>query len=47
VQSLLDVEQIKRLKYRYFRCVDTADLSGIAELCRPEVTLDVNGGRTA
>jgi hypothetical protein len=44
VQSLLDVEQIKRLKYRYFRCFDTADLPGIAGLCHPEVTLDVNGG---
>jgi hypothetical protein len=44
VQALVDVEQIKRLKYRYFRCFDTADLRGIAELFHPDVTLDVNGG---
>jgi len=44
VQALVDVEQIKRLKYRYFRCFDTADLCSIAELFHPDVTLEVNGG---
>jgi SnoaL-like domain len=44
VQNLLDIEQIKKLKHRYFRCFDTADLAGLAEIFHPDVTLDVNGG---
>jgi bile-acid 7alpha-dehydratase len=44
VQRLADIEEIKKLKYRYFRCFDMADLEGIAALFHPEVTLDVNGG---
>jgi hypothetical protein len=44
VQSLLDIEQIKNLKHRYFRCFDTADIEGLAGLFHPDVTLDVNGG---
>jgi hypothetical protein len=44
VQSLVAVEEIKKLKYRYFRCFDMADLRGISELFHPDVTLDVNGG---
>jgi hypothetical protein len=44
VQALWDIEQIKQLKYRYFRCFDTADIDGIAATFHPDVTLDVNGG---
>jgi hypothetical protein len=44
VQSLLDIEQIKNLKHRYFRCFDTADIDGLGQIFHPDVTLDVNGG---
>ncbi|MBS0579293.1 MAG: nuclear transport factor 2 family protein [Proteobacteria bacterium] len=44
VQRLADIEEIKKLKYRYFRCFDMADLEAIAALFHPQVTLDVNGG---
>ena len=44
LQKLLDIEEIRQLKYRYFRCFDTADIEGIAAVFHPEVTLNVNGG---
>lgn len=44
VQKLLDIEDIKRLKYRYFRCFDTADVEGIRDVFHPDVTLSVEGG---
>jgi hypothetical protein len=44
VQRLLDIEEIKRLKYRYFRCFDTADVDGIRDVFHPDVTLSVVGG---
>jgi len=44
VQRLLDIEEIKRLKYRYFRCFDTADVEGIRDVFHPDVTLSVVGG---
>lgn len=44
VQRLLDIEEIKRLKYRYFRCFDTADVEGIRDVFHPDVTLTVAGG---
>lgn len=44
VQWLVDIEEIKRLKYRYFRCFDTADVEGIKDVFHPDVTLSVDGG---
>ena len=44
VQQLWDIEQIKRLKYRYFRCFDMADVEGIHDVFHPDVTLTVAGG---
>jgi hypothetical protein len=44
VDRLLDIEEIKRLKYRYFRCFDTADVDGMRDVLHPEVTLSVVGG---
>ena len=44
VQKLLDIEEIKKLKYRYFRCFDTADVDGIVDVFHPDVTLSVVGG---
>ncbi len=37
-QTLLDIEQIKQLKHRYFRCVDTKDWDGLTDCFVPEAT---------
>lgn len=37
--ELLEIEQIKRLKARYFRCVDTKDWSGLAALFTADATM--------
>lgn len=37
-EDLLDLEHIRALKYRYFRCVDTKDWAGIADCFVPEAT---------
>ena len=44
IQRLEDIEAIKRLKHQYFRCFDTADLEGLAEVFTDDVTLSVTGG---
>ena len=44
LQRLIDIEEIRQLKYRYFRCFDTADAAGIAAVFHPDVVLNVNGG---
>jgi uncharacterized protein (TIGR02246 family) len=38
---LLELEAIKQLKARYFRCMDTKDWEGFAEVFTPEAELDV------
>lgn len=38
LDDLLDVEQIKVLKARYFRCLDTKDWDGVASCFTPEAT---------
>lgn len=37
-EDLLDLEHIRQLKYRYFRCVDTKDWDGVAGCFVPEAT---------
>lgn len=37
--ELLEIEEIKRLKARYFRYVDTKDWSGLASLFTPDGTM--------
>ena len=44
LERLLAVEEIKRLKARYFRCVDTKDWNGLAEVFAVDGTF-VTAGR--
>jgi SnoaL-like domain len=43
LERLEAIEEIKRLKARYFRCMDTKDWAGFAEVFTPEAVLDVSG----
>jgi hypothetical protein len=38
LRLLLDLEEIRQLKYAYFRCIDTKDWAGIADCFVPEAT---------
>ncbi len=40
---LLAIEEIKALKARYFRCMDTKDWDGFAALFTIDASLDVSG----
>jgi hypothetical protein len=42
-EELLAIEQIKRLKARYFRSMDTKDWDGFAGVFAPNAVLDVTG----
>lgn len=44
VQVLRDIEEIKRLKHAYFRCIDTVNLDELRRLTLPEVTTCYVGG---
>jgi len=44
VQALRDIEDIKRLKHAYFRCIDTGNLEELRQLTHPEVTTCYVGG---
>lgn len=53
LQRLLDIEEIKQLKARYFRCMDTKDWAGFADVFAanarmlvPEGGVDLNGRET-
>lgn len=41
VQQLLDIEEIKRLKARYFRMMDTKDWDGFADVFTEDAVMDV------
>ncbi|NWK98268.1 nuclear transport factor 2 family protein [Sphingobium lactosutens] len=43
VKSLLAIEEIKRLKARYFRLMDTKDWAGFSELFTEDAIFDVGG----
>lgn len=43
VEILLAIEEIKRLKARYFRLMDTKDWGGFSELFTQDATFDVRG----
>ncbi|MDZ7784202.1 MAG: nuclear transport factor 2 family protein [Halioglobus sp.] len=43
LQTLLAIEEIKRLKARYFRCVDCKDWSGLQALFTPDAEFDMSG----
>jgi hypothetical protein len=42
LEKLLAIEQIKQLKARYFRCVDTKDWTGFKGVFAPDVIFDVS-----
>lgn len=44
VRRLEDIRAIETLKYRYFRCIDTANLTELRELLHPELETDLRGG---
>jgi uncharacterized protein (TIGR02246 family) len=44
VQRLEDIEAIKRVKYKYFRCFDTANVEELADVFTDDVVLSVVGG---
>lgn len=43
IDRLLAIEEIKQLKARYFRCVDTKDWEGLAAVFAPDATFDRRG----
>jgi hypothetical protein len=42
-EALADIEAIKQLKAKYFRCMDTKDWSGFRNLFTPDAVFDVRG----
>jgi len=44
LQQLSDFEDIRSLKHRYFRCIDTANMAELAELFTEDVSVDYRGG---
>lgn len=44
IQELKDMEEIRQLKYAYFRGIDTADIKLLAGLMHPDVTVHFIGG---
>src|SRR3989449_9484850 len=43
IERLDAVEQIKQLKARYFRCMDTKDWDGFAAVFAPDAVMDMSG----
>jgi SnoaL-like domain len=43
LERLVAVEQIKQLKARYFRCLDTKDWDGFAEVFASDAEMDMSG----
>jgi hypothetical protein len=44
LQQLSDLEEIRTLKHRYFRCIDTANEVELGTLFTDDVTIDLRGG---
>ena len=44
LQQLSDLEEIRQLKARYFRCIDTGGEAELAELFTDDVKIDLKGG---
>lgn len=44
VQALRDIEEIKRLKHAYFRCIDTLNIEELKRITHPEITTCYVGG---
>lgn len=45
VQRLTDMEEIKALKGKYLRCLDTKDWDGIRETFAPNIRTEYSGGK--
>jgi len=45
LQQLLDIEAIKQLKARYFRCMDTKDWVGFRDVFTADAVLEAEGRR--
>ena len=43
LERLIAIEEIKRLKARYFRCLDTKDWAGLAGVFAPDSVMDMSG----
>ena len=43
IERLQAIEDIKQLKARYFRCMDTKDWDGFAAVFTPDATMDMSG----
>src|SRR3954470_21266106 len=43
LQRLIAIEDIKQLKARYFRCMDTKDWEGFANVFAPDAAMDMSG----
>ena len=41
---LEDIELIKRLKYKYWRCIDTGDIAALRDLFTEDIKVDYIGG---
>ncbi len=41
---LTEIEAVRRCKYQYWRCFDTADIDGMREVLHPDVELSVVAG---
>ena len=44
LQKLLDIEDIKNLKHRYFRAIDMADFDLLDNIFTDDITVDYRGG---
>jgi hypothetical protein len=42
VEDLMAIEQIKQLKASYFRCMDTKDWDGFAQVFAPDAVMDMS-----
>ncbi len=45
IEQLLAIEQIRQLKARYFRCMDSKDWSGFQQLFTDDAVFDMRNGR--
>jgi hypothetical protein len=43
LEYLVAIEEIKQLKARYFRCMDTKDWEGFADVFAPDAVMDMSG----
>ena len=44
LQQLSDLEEIRQLKHKYFRCIDTGNEAELAEVFADDVSIDLRGG---